>query len=159
MPTVKELPKLKGKEKTYYFDAKLKQLRNVENPNDFIELEPDAAALVAVSIAECQTEITVYINNEPFAARLITPPDCHNCGKPLTEVYIEYSGTDAYHWREAKMEKALLPESEWNRIEDKQKIGFEMSLPGDRSDYDEPHCSNCGVKLSDEERGFFEENH
>jgi len=35
-----ELPRIKRGDKTYYFDARLQQLRNVENPHDFIDLSP-----------------------------------------------------------------------------------------------------------------------
>lgn len=34
-----ELPKLTREGKTYYFDAKLNQLRNIDNPHDAIELD------------------------------------------------------------------------------------------------------------------------
>ena len=34
-----ELPKIKRGRKTYYFDERLKQLRNVKNPHDFIDLK------------------------------------------------------------------------------------------------------------------------
>jgi hypothetical protein len=33
-----ELPKVKLGRKTYYFDGRLKQIRNVKNPHDFIDL-------------------------------------------------------------------------------------------------------------------------
>lgn len=33
-----ELPKIKLGRKTYYFDAKLKQLRNVKNPHEYLDL-------------------------------------------------------------------------------------------------------------------------
>jgi len=35
---MKELEKVKIKNKTYYLDVRLKQLRNVKNPYDFINL-------------------------------------------------------------------------------------------------------------------------
>ena len=33
-----ELPKIKVGKKTHYFDARLKQLRNVDNPHDYEDL-------------------------------------------------------------------------------------------------------------------------
>jgi hypothetical protein len=33
-----ELKKVRIKDKTYYLDERLKQLRNVKNPHDFIDL-------------------------------------------------------------------------------------------------------------------------
>jgi len=33
-----ELKKVRNKDKTYYLDERLKQLRNVKNPHDFIDL-------------------------------------------------------------------------------------------------------------------------
>jgi hypothetical protein len=32
-----ELPKIKSKNKEYYIDARLRQLRNVKNPHDYID--------------------------------------------------------------------------------------------------------------------------
>jgi hypothetical protein len=42
-----ELPIIKRGRKKYYFDARLKQLRNVNNPHDFIDLTD--AECIAIS--------------------------------------------------------------------------------------------------------------
>ena len=38
MPEVKQLPTLYLNDKQYFFDARLKQLRHVDNPHEFLDL-------------------------------------------------------------------------------------------------------------------------
>jgi len=44
----RELPKIKMDEKTYYVDSRLMQLRNVDDPHDWMEIDP--ADLILLSI-------------------------------------------------------------------------------------------------------------
>ena len=46
-----ELPKVQMKKKMWYFDARLKQLRNVENPHDYHDLSHDEADTMGVILS------------------------------------------------------------------------------------------------------------
>jgi len=53
----KELPTIKRGKKKYYFDARLKQLRNVDNPHDFTDLSPEETEKLQAKITAKEEDI------------------------------------------------------------------------------------------------------
>ena len=47
----RELPKIRMKNKVWYFDARLNQLRNVENPSDYYDLAHDETEVMELILA------------------------------------------------------------------------------------------------------------
>jgi hypothetical protein len=43
----RELPKIQLGKKVYYVDARLRQLRNVENPHDYVDYGDDLTGMIA----------------------------------------------------------------------------------------------------------------
>jgi hypothetical protein len=43
----RELPKIQVGKKLYYVDARLRQLRNVENPHDYVDYGDDLMGMIA----------------------------------------------------------------------------------------------------------------
>ncbi len=50
MKTPRELPKIQIAGKTYYADERLRQLRNVENPHDYIDFDDEYELPVLLDI-------------------------------------------------------------------------------------------------------------
>ena len=51
------LPTVSYRSKTYFFDARLKQLRNVENPHDYLDLNDVESACVLAAVESGITRI------------------------------------------------------------------------------------------------------
>ncbi len=45
---MKALPRIKLEGKTWFVDARLCQLRNVDNPHDFVDITPNVAWAIAL---------------------------------------------------------------------------------------------------------------
>lgn len=69
--TVKKLPTVVIAGKKYFIDKRLKQLRNVENPHDFIN--------DYITISCCTCKRLLFIGRKKDAKRLIIC--CENCAK------------------------------------------------------------------------------
>jgi len=81
-----ELPKLTREGKTYYFDAKLNQLRNIDNPHDAIELDAAATYQIQQQIERRQARVKVIVDKQAVWFQTETPK-CPKCSDALIGLF------------------------------------------------------------------------
>lgn len=96
---VNKLPTIKRGNKRYYFDARLDQLRNVDNPHDFIDLSPEETMQLQQS---CKHDLVklIFESLQPFFAEPVDEEKICACiqsalekGSPWIDIRMKGIGT------------------------------------------------------------------